>query len=189
MHSLIQSFLHLFSVCVHKGELICTWYKVMWSNISQFSSVTQLCPTLYDPMDCRMPGLPVYCQVPEFTQTHVHWVSDAIQPFHPLLPPSPPALNLSQHQGVFKWPSSLHQVAKVLEFQSIGVIQYKYLLFLLHVTYYLRMTSLEVPSFRKLESCEDWETFMFLHFFWRNANFCNSWVGWSTSWKQDGWEK
>ena len=82
----------------------------------QFSSVTQSCPTLCDPMDCSTPGLPVYHQLPEFTQTHVHRVNDAIQPDHPLLSPSPPAFNLSQHQGLFKWISSLHQVAKVLEF-------------------------------------------------------------------------
>ena len=67
-------------------------------------------------MNCSMPGLPVYHQLPEFTQTHVHWVSDAIQPSHPLLTPSPPVLNLSQHQDLFKWVSSSHQVAKVLEF-------------------------------------------------------------------------
>ena len=68
-------------------------------------------------MDCSTPGLPVHHQLPEFTQTHVHWVSDAIQSSHPLLSPSPPTFNLSQHQGLFKWVSSLHQVAKVLEFQ------------------------------------------------------------------------
>ena len=68
-------------------------------------------------MDCSTPGLPVHHQLPEFTQTHVHWVSDAIQSSHPLLSPSPPTFNLSQHQGLFKWVSSLHQVAQVLEFQ------------------------------------------------------------------------
>ena len=83
----------------------------------QFSSVTQSCSALCDPMDCSTPGLPVHHQLPEFTQTHVHWVGDAIQPSHPLLSTSPLALNLSQHQGLFKWVSSLHQVAKVLEFQ------------------------------------------------------------------------
>ena len=83
----------------------------------QFSSVAQLCPTLWDPMDCNTPGLPVHHQLPEFTQTHVCWVGDAIQPSHPLSAPSPPALNLSQHQDLFKWVSSSHQVAKVLEFQ------------------------------------------------------------------------
>ena len=66
---------------------------------------------------CSMPDLPVHHQLPEFTQTHAHWVGDAIQPSHPLLSPSPPAPNLSQHQGLFKWVSSPHQVAKVLEFQ------------------------------------------------------------------------
>ena len=83
----------------------------------QFSSVAQSCPTLCDPMNHSMPSLPVHHQLPESTQTHVHLVSDAIQPSRPLSSPSPPALNLSQHQGLFKWLSSLHQVAKVLEFQ------------------------------------------------------------------------
>ena len=82
-----------------------------------FSSVSQSCPTLCDPMNCSTPGLTVHHQLPEFTQTHVHWVGDAIQISHPLLFPSLPAFNLSQHQGLFKWVSSLHQVAKVLEFQ------------------------------------------------------------------------
>ena len=82
----------------------------------QFSSVTQSCLILCDTMDCSTPGLPVHHQLPEFTQTHVHWVSDAIQPSHPLLSPSPPALNLSQHQGLFQWVSSSHQVAKYWSF-------------------------------------------------------------------------
>ena len=68
-------------------------------------------------MDCSRTGLPVHHQLPEFTQTQVHWVSDAIQPPHPLSSPSPPTFNLSQHQGLFQWVSSSHQVAKVLEFQ------------------------------------------------------------------------
>ena len=68
---------------------------------SQFSSAAQSCPTLCDPMNCSMPGLPVHHQLPEFTQTQVHQVRDAIQPSHPLLSPSPPALNLSQNQGLF----------------------------------------------------------------------------------------
>ena len=83
----------------------------------QFSSVAQSCLTLCDPMNCSTPGLPVHHQLPESTQTRVHWVGDAIQPSHHLSSPSPPALNLSQHQGLFKWVSSSHQVAKVLEFQ------------------------------------------------------------------------
>ena len=82
----------------------------------QFSSVTQSSPTLCDPMDYSTSGLPVRHQLLEFTQTHVHWVGDAIQLSHPLSPPSPPAFNLSQHQGLFQWVSS-HQVAKVLELQ------------------------------------------------------------------------
>ena len=82
-----------------------------------FSSVSQSCPTLCDPMNRSTPGLPVHQQLPEFTQTHVHCVSDAIQPSHPLSSPSPPAPNPSQHQGLFQKVSSLHEVAKVLEFQ------------------------------------------------------------------------
>ena len=77
----------------------------------------QLCLTLCDPMDCSTPGLPVHHQLLEFTQTLIHWVNDAIQRSHPLSSPSPPASNLSQHQGLFKWVNASHQVAKVLEFQ------------------------------------------------------------------------
>ena len=83
----------------------------------QFSSISQSCPTLCNPMNRSTPGLPVHHQLPEFTQTHVHRVSDAIQPSHPLSSPYPPAFNISQHQGLFKWVSSSHQVAKVLAFQ------------------------------------------------------------------------
>ena len=83
----------------------------------QFSSVALLCPTLCDPMNRSTPGLPVHHQLPEFAQTHVHWVGDAIQPSHPLSSPSPPAPNPSQHRGLFQWVNSSHQVAKVLEFQ------------------------------------------------------------------------
>ena len=82
-----------------------------------FSSVDQSCLTLCDPLDCSTPGLPFHQQLPEFTQTHVHQVGDAIQSSHPLPSPSPPTFNLSQHQGPFKWVSSAHQVAKVMEFQ------------------------------------------------------------------------
>ena len=71
----------------------------------QFSSITQSCLTLCNPMDCSTPGLPMHHQLPELTQTHVHWVGDTIQPSHPLLSPSA-AFNLSQHQGLFKWVSS-----------------------------------------------------------------------------------
>ena len=80
-------------------------------------SVTQLCLTLCNPMDCSMPGFPVLHYLPKLAQTHVHWISDAIQPSHPLSSPFPPALSLSQHHGLFQWVSSLYQVAKVLELQ------------------------------------------------------------------------
>ena len=80
--------------------------KMKWINSSvssvQFISVTQSCLTLCDPMNCSTPGLPVHHQLPEFTQTHVHRVSDAIQPSHPLSSPSPPAPNPSQHQSLFQ---------------------------------------------------------------------------------------
>ena len=83
----------------------------------QFSSVSQSCPTLCDPMNRSTPGLPVHHQLPEFIQTHVHRVSDAIQPSHPLSSPSPPAPNPSQHHSLFQRVNSLHEVAKILEFQ------------------------------------------------------------------------
>ena len=89
----------------------------IYTPVAQFGSVVQSCLTPCGPMDFSIPGLPVHHQHPKFTQTHVHRVGDAIQPSHPLLSPSPPAFILSQCQGLFKWVSSLHQVAKVLEFQ------------------------------------------------------------------------
>ena len=82
-----------------------------------FSSVTQSCLTLCNPMDCSSPGFPVHPQLPELAQTHVHQVSDAIRPSYHPSSPSPPTCNLSQHQGLFQWFSSSHQLAKVLEFQ------------------------------------------------------------------------
>ena len=112
----------------HACELACerdpfNWYKpeggaipILYLSV-QFSSVAQSCPTLCDPMNHSMPGLPVHHQLPEFTETHVHRVSDAIQPYHPLSSPSPPAPNPSQHQSLFQWVNSSHEVAKVLEFQ------------------------------------------------------------------------
>ena len=83
----------------------------------QFNSVAQFCPALCDPMNRNTPGLPVHHKPPEFTQTHVHRFGNAIQPSHPLSSPSPPAFNLSQHQGLFQWGSSSHEVARVLELQ------------------------------------------------------------------------
>ena len=88
-----------------------------WSTAFQFSSVTQSRPTLCDPMNYSTPGLPAHHQLLESIQTHIRCVGDTIQPSHPLSLPFPPALNLSQHQGIFKWVSSLPQVAKALEFQ------------------------------------------------------------------------
>ena len=132
-HSFLYSSIHSVSY-LHLAEAICPHFSSLpqgyptqslaqnvffthtWQSGIQFHSVTQLCPTLCDPMNHSTPGLPVHHQLPESTQTHVHWVSDAIQPFHPLSSPSP-AFNLSQHQGLFKWVSSSHQAAKVLEFQ------------------------------------------------------------------------
>ena len=86
-------------------------------NAVKFSSVAQSCPTLCNPMNCSMPGLPVHHPLPELTQTHVHRVSDAIKSSHPPPSPSPPAPNPSKHQSLFQWVNSSHEVAKVLEFQ------------------------------------------------------------------------
>ena len=85
--------------------------------MSLFSSVAQLCLTLCDPMNCSTTGFPVHHQLLELSQTHVHQVGDAIQPSHPLLSPSPLTFNISQHEGLFQWVSSSHQVAKLMEFQ------------------------------------------------------------------------
>ena len=90
---------------------------VINSRSVQFSSVAQSCPTLCDPTDGRTPSLPVHHQLVEFTQTHVHWVGDAIQSSHPLSSPSPPTFNRSQHQSLFQRVISSHQVAKILDSQ------------------------------------------------------------------------
>ena len=94
----------------------CLSKQIQFSSV-QFSSVAQSYPTLWDPINRSTPGLPVHHQLPEFTQTHVHWVGDAIHPSHPLSSPSPPTPNPSQHQGLFQWINSSHEMAKVLEFQ------------------------------------------------------------------------
>ena len=86
-------------------------------NHAQFSSVAQSCLTHCDPMNHSVPGLLVHHQLPEFTQTHVHWAGDAIQPTHPPSSPSPPTPNPSQHQSLFQWVNSSYEVAKVLEFK------------------------------------------------------------------------
>ena len=107
------------SLCIFKAiqKCQCKRPNLSWQLLAswwffQFSSVAQSCLTLCNPTNHSTPGLPVHHQLPEFTQTHAHWVGDAIQPSHPLSSPSPPALNLPQHQGLFQWVSSSHQVAK-----------------------------------------------------------------------------
>ena len=109
----------------HASYVSCTggWVLYHWHHLGksytqvQFNSVARSCPTLCNLMNHSTPGLPVHHQLPEFPQTHVHQVGDAIQPSHPLLSPSPPAPNPSQHQALFQWINSSHEVAKVLEFQ------------------------------------------------------------------------
>jgi len=105
------------SVDLNQVALLITTHNMKKPLSVQFSSVAQWCPSLCDPMNRSTPGLPVHHQLPEFTQTHVHRVGDAIQPSHPLSSPYPPAPSPSQHQGLFQWVNSSHQVAKVLKFQ------------------------------------------------------------------------
>ena len=109
---------YLSSVCIYKS-IVFFFLHVFFYSSFQFSSVQSLSHVwlFVTSWTTAMPGLPVHHQLPEFTQIHVHQVGDAIQPSHPMSSPSPPALNLSQHQGLFKWVSSSHQVAKLLEFQ------------------------------------------------------------------------
>ena len=105
-------------LCIWCPESVNREYIVFHQNNTvQFSSVAQLCLTLCYPMNHSTPGLPVHHQHPEFTQTHIHRVGDAIQPSHPLLSPAPLVPNPSPHQGLFQWVSSSHEVAKVLKFQ------------------------------------------------------------------------
>ena len=115
-----QSFpesLNLLSKWREERNLTVALGAIMVTFSVQYSSVPQSCPTLCTPMDCSTPNLPVHHQLPEFTQIHVDWVGDGIQPSHPLLTPSPPTFNFFQHQGLFKGIRPSHQVAKVLEFQ------------------------------------------------------------------------
>ena len=102
-------------------------FKTLIFHLVQFSSVAQSCLTLWDSMDCSMPGFPVHNQLPELAQTHVHWVSDAIQPSHSLSSPSSPAFNFADHQGLYQRVSSLHQLTKVLEIQlQLQSFQWKF---------------------------------------------------------------
>ena len=123
---LVSGLLRWYGVLENTASLSTAWnfspnvvirkYYIPCLSETSVSSAAQSCLTLCDPMDCSTPGFPVHHQLPEFTQTHVHWVGDAIQPSHPLSASSPPVFNLSQHQSLFQW-VGLHQEAKVLEFQ------------------------------------------------------------------------
>ena len=102
---------------VEKNYRASGWkWKRRVEKLASVSSVAQSCPTHCSPMNHSTLGLPIHHQLPKSTQTHVHGVGDAIKPSYPLSSPFPPALNLSQHQGLFQWVNSSHQVAKVLEF-------------------------------------------------------------------------
>ena len=114
---LLEKNVYIYSCLWHIGQ-----HKEFY--LDQFSSVVQSCPTLCNSMNCSTPGLPIHHQLPEFTQTHVHRIGDAIQPSHPLSSPSPPAPNPSQNQSLFQWVNSSHEVVKVLEF-SFSIIPSK----------------------------------------------------------------
>ena len=105
------------SRCYQESKIASLQNRILRFSSVQFSSVTQSCPILCDPMNHSTPGLPVHHQLLEFTQTHVHQVGDAIQSSHPLSSPSPPVSNPSQHQSLFQWVNTSHEVAKVLKFQ------------------------------------------------------------------------
>ena len=135
-------------------------------------SVSKSYLTLCNHMDCSTAGFPVLHYLPEFTQIYVHWVSDTIQPSHPLSPPSPPALNLSQHQGLFQWVWSSHQVAKALElqlqhqsFRWIFMIHSttKHLPSFCHVSMLCSLLNMEALFSSSQQSCDDWDS-QYLHF-------------------------
>ena len=109
----------IFDVCLNLSDII-LYLPISGKVPVKFSSVAQSSPTLCDPMNRSTPGLPVHHQLPEFTQTHAHQVSDAIQPSHPRSSPFPSAPNPSQHQSLFQWVSSLHEVVKVLEISALA---------------------------------------------------------------------
>ena len=118
IHGVTKSLTRLKQLSRHTRKIQKLANKTMFYFSSvQFSSVSQSCPTLCDPMNCITPGLPVHHQIQNFTQINVHRVGYTIQPSHPLSFPSPPALNPSQHQSLFQWVNSSHEVGKVLEFQ------------------------------------------------------------------------
>ena len=125
----------------------------------QFSAVTLSHLTLCDPMDYSTPSLLVHQQLPEFTQIHIHWVGDAIQPSHPLSSPSPPALNLSKHQGLFKWVSSSHQVAKVLAATVLDLFFVLKLFFTLRI--FCHLEKLEIRASFIFRSSKTWLFYCF----------------------------
>ena len=138
-----------------------------------YCRVAQSYLTLCNPMDCSTPGLPVYHQLPESTQTHVHCVSDAIQPFHPLSTPSPPALNLFQHQDLFQWMGSSHQVAKFIGVSASASV----LPMNIQDWFPLRVTVLisPAPQFESINSSVlsllYGPTFTSVHDYWKNHSF------------------
>ena len=123
--------------------IIETVLMVLKISILLCCSVDKSCLTLCEPMDCSLPTFPVHYYLPELAQTYVHWVTDAIQPSHPLSSPSP-AFSLSQHQGLFQWVSSLHQVAKVLELQ----LQHQSFQWIFRVDFLY-----DLPVYRSLNLC------------------------------------
>ena len=139
--------------------------------LHHFSSVTQLCLTLWKPIDCSTPGLPVHHQFPEFTQTHAHWVGDAIQPSHPVSPTSPPALNLSQHQHLFQWVSSasggqnIGASASILPMNSQGW-------FLLGVTGLISLLSMRLLRVFSSSTVQKHQFFSVQPSLWSNSHIC-----------------
>ena len=128
---------------------------------NQFSSVAQSCPTLCNPINCSTTGLPVHHQLPEFTQTHVHWVSDASQPTHPLSSPSLPAFNLAQHKGLFQSVSSSNQVSPSTCHEVMGLdamilvfwmLSYKSIFSLSSFTFIKRFFSFSLSAIRMVSS-------------------------------------
>ena len=152
-------------------------------NILSVSSVTQSCMILCDPIDCNTTGFPVHHWLPTLVQTHVHWIGDAIQPSHPLSSPSHPVFNLSQHQGLFQWVSSLHQVAKVLELQ----LQHQSFQWIFRIAFFENWVvqspfsprdsqeSFPTPQFKSINSLAlsflYSPTFTPIHDYWKNGSF------------------
>ena len=148
-------------------------------------------------MDCSTPGFPVLHYLPEFAQTHVHWVGDAIQPSHSLLPPSPPVFNLSQHQGLSQVVGSLYKMAEQLGASASASvlpmnIQGWFPLRLIRLNSLLSKGLSRVFSSTTIRKHQFFSTQPFL---WSNSHICTwvlekkCWAGWSTNWNQDHWEK